>query len=148
MCKHSCTLWDLLIERGFKNTSIFSKHSVKTSRIFCHSILLCFKSKDFKFFFLLSLLKCILQQYPCHAPTWLSDISPLATPKLSMATLIIFTVPSLWLPTGGNFSTSLLYTHWRRPEIIIFVKVSEINGRRGYLLALCLSHRAGKPDCK
>lgn len=104
MCKHSCTLWDFLIERGFKNTSMFSKHSVKTSRIFCHSILLCFKSKDFRFFFfLLSLLKCILQQHPCHALTRLSDISPLAAPKLSKPTLIIFTVPSLWLSTGGQF---------------------------------------------
>lgn len=103
MCKHNCTFWDFLIERGFKNTSIFSKHTVKSSRIFCHSILLCFKSKYFWFFFLVSLLKCILQQHPCHVPTWLSDTSPLMTPKLSVVALIIFTVPSLCLSTGGKF---------------------------------------------
>lgn len=34
-----------------------------------------------------------------------------------------------------KFSTTLLYTLWRRPEIIIFVKVIEKNGGRDYLLA-------------
>lgn len=99
---HSESFW---LRGGFKTTSMFSKLTVKTSRIFCHSVLLRFKSKFFGVFFV-SLLKCILQQHP----TWLSDIPPLTTLKLSMATLLSFTVPSLWLSTGGKL-LSLIIVH-------------------------------------
>lgn len=88
---------------GFSKTpqyflSTLSKPAGPSATAFCYAL-----NPSIFDFFLVSLLKCILQQHPCHAPTWLPDISPLTIPKLSMATLIIFTGPGLWLSTGGQF---------------------------------------------
>lgn len=62
-------------ERGFKNTSIFSTHTVKTTSTFCHSTLLHFQMQE-DFFFFISLLKFILQQHPHYTSIWLSNIAP------------------------------------------------------------------------
>lgn len=127
---HSDTSW----LRGVSKTpqyflSTLSKPSGSSATAFCYAL-----NPSIFDFLLVSLLKCILQQHPCPAPTWLSDISPLTTPKLS-GQHWSFLQHQYGFLQEENFSTSLLYTLWRRPEIIIFVKVIEINGRRDYLLA-------------
>lgn len=109
--------------------STLSKPAGSSATAFCYAL-----NPSICDFSSVSLLKCILQQHPCHAPTWLSDISPLTTPKLSMQHWS-FLQYQVYGFLQDNFSTSLLHTLWRRPEIIIFVKAIEINGRRDYLLA-------------
>lgn len=78
-----------------------SKPAGSSATAFCYTL-----NPSFLGFFFVSLLKCILQQHP----TWLSDIPPLTTLKLSMATLLSFTVPSLWLSIGGKL-LSLIIVH-------------------------------------
>lgn len=114
----------------FKNTSIFSKLTVKISRIFCHSILLCFNSKFVVFLF-------------CNT----TEIYFSAASYLTFRHFLLWHQNYQWqhwsflqyqvygFQEEENFSTSLLYSLWKRPEVIIFVKVIEINGKRDYLLA-------------